>query len=103
MDQHQRRVWGRMLERLDDHESGDVGLGKLLVDLRGLLDAADLHNRRVIDEFWLYFAPLEGEYELRTEPWAPPGLAGDEALEEALRSFREWAVAVLRETGDERS
>jgi hypothetical protein len=64
----------------------------------GLLDAADLHDQRVIDEFRVYFAPLEGQYELRTEPWAPDGLASDEALDEALRGFREWAVAVLRDT-----
>ena len=103
MDEHQRRVWGRILERLDDYESGEVGLRKLLADLRGLLDAADLHDQRVINEFRSYFAPLEGEYELRTEPWAPDGLASDERLDEALRDLRGWALAVLRDTDDRRS
>jgi hypothetical protein len=103
MDQHQRRVWGRLLERLDAYESGEVGPGKLLADLRGLLDAADLHDQRVIDEFRSWFAPLEGQYELQTEPWAPDGLASDEALDEALRDFREWALAVLRDADARRS
>jgi hypothetical protein len=30
MDQHQRRVWSRLIERLDEYEGGDVGLGKCL-------------------------------------------------------------------------
>lgn len=102
MDQHQRRVWGRMFERLDAYEGGDVGLGKLLADLRGLLGAADLHDQCTIDEFHSCFTPLEGQYLLRTEPWAPAGLAGDEALHEALRDFRHWAAAVLRDTDDRR-
>ena len=103
MDEHQRRVWGRMLERLDAHQGGEVGLGKLLADLRGLLDAADLRDRVLTDEFRSWFAPLEGQYALRTEPWAPAGLASDDALDEALRDFRQWAAAVLRDADDRRS
>ena len=103
MDQHQRRVWGRMLERLDAYKSGEVGLGNLLADLRGLLDAAELHDQRLIDEFHPRFAALEGQYALQTEPWAPDGLASDEDLDEAIRNFREWALAVLRDTDARRS
>ena len=43
-----------------------------------MLDAADLRDQRVIDEFRSCFASLEGQYELRTEPWAPDALASDE-------------------------
>ena len=75
---------------------------KLLDDLRGLVDAAELHDQQVIDDFNQHSARLDSEYELRTEPWAPPNSADDEALEADLRGFREWAVAVLRRSGDGR-
>ncbi|MBB3728893.1 hypothetical protein FHR33_004753 [Nonomuraea dietziae] len=41
MDDHQRGLFGRMLDHIDAYESGRLPLPKLVQDLRGLFDAAN--------------------------------------------------------------
>ena len=36
VEEYQRKLWQRMLERIDAFEAGQVGLSKLASDLRGL-------------------------------------------------------------------
>jgi hypothetical protein len=36
VDTHQRAMWERMIERIDDYKTGGSDLGRLLADLRGL-------------------------------------------------------------------
>lgn len=95
MEGHQRRVWEQMLRTLDEYEMGTLTLARLVEDLPGYLAAADMKKRDIIDGFWDVFSPIEGEHELRTEPWAPPNSASDERLAEAVRRFRAWATGVL--------
>jgi hypothetical protein len=92
-----------MLERLDAHEGGSIDLGRLVVDLQGLMGAADLHDQHLVDEFWNFCAPIDMELELRTESWAPAGSASDEQLSAAMRDYRLWVERVLATTNDERS
>ena len=70
-----------MTESVDAHRAGRLGLRKLVNDLQGLMAAADLHDQALINEFWNHEAPIDMELELRTEDWAPPGSASDEALD----------------------
>jgi hypothetical protein len=102
VDEHQRRVWGRMVEVLDTYDAGDISLHKLVSDLQGLLGASDLHDPSVVSEFWEHFSKIEGEVELRTEPWAPPGLSTDESLRRALSEYRTWVLAILGDASSER-
>ena len=88
-----------MIDRLDSYESGEIDLAKLVEDLRGLFEAADIHDRQLRDEFELNWIRVDSELELRTEPWAPPGSASDASLREALASFRTWVSAVLARSG----
>lgn len=84
-----------MLKRVDDYRDGVIPLGKLVTDLRGLYEAADIHEgetRRAFESLW---SPIDGEHELRTESWAPPGLASDERLVELLDEFSRWVHEVL--------
>jgi len=78
-------------------------LRKLVQDLQGLMGAADLHDQSLIAEFWSHEAPIDMELEPRTEDWAPPGSASDEALDRALTGFREWVMDVLSSTADQRT
>src|SRR5947209_187360 len=88
-------MWHQMLQRLDDFDAGRVGLGQLVSDLRGLFVAADSHDPRVRSEFEALWGFIDGEHELRTQPWAPPGSASDENLAASLRDLRQWVEQVV--------
>jgi hypothetical protein len=103
VDEHQRRVWMRMIKSVDAFRAGDVDLRKLVADLQGLLGAADLHDTDLINEWWNHAAPIDMELELRTEAWAPPGLASDDNLGRVLGDFEAWARSVLAATDHERT
>jgi hypothetical protein len=103
MDDHQRRVWGRMIESIDAYRAGQFDLRKLVVDLQGLLGAVELHDDHLVREWWNHEAPIDMELELRTEAWAPEGSASDQALDRALSDFQTWARQVLDSTDGERT
>ena len=96
MDDHQREMWHRMIALVDRYEPGDgIALGKLVSDLRGLFIEADPQDSSTRSEFEIWCAPIDGEHELRTEPWAPAGAANDDRLNEHLAEFRRWVNRVL--------
>jgi hypothetical protein len=94
MDDHQRGLFGRMLDHIDAYESGRLPLPKLVQDLRGLFDAANPRELSVRDHFEDLWSVIDGESELRTEPWAPPGAADDQRLAATLGALRNWAASV---------
>jgi hypothetical protein len=57
VDEHQRRVWTRMIESVDAFRADHFDLRKLVQDLQGLLGAADLHDRHLVNEWWNHEAP----------------------------------------------
>jgi hypothetical protein len=102
VDSHQRAMWKCMFDRIDDYNAGRIDLGALVGDLRGLFVEADPHDAAVRTDFEVYWAPLDAENELRTEPWPPTGRADDEALTRAIESFRGWvATTVLADNSTE--
>ncbi|GIH28164.1 hypothetical protein Aph01nite_64740 [Acrocarpospora phusangensis] len=94
MEEYQRVLIGRMVERLDAYASGEVALSKLIQDLRGLFDVSDPRERSIRDSFEELWADLDAECELRTELWAPPGLADDAHLRRTIDALRSWAQRV---------
>jgi hypothetical protein len=83
-------MWERMLDRVADYNLGRVELGALVADLRGFFVEADPHNSALRSDFETYWAPIDAEHELRTEPWAPPNSANDDTLALSVARFREW-------------
>lgn len=84
-----------MLEEADAYRSGRITLAKLIDDLRGLYVEADPHDPATRADFEGYWSALDYEHELRTEPWAPPGAASDERLNDALVRFTTWVRSIL--------
>ena len=103
MDEHQIRIWRRMIEALDNYETGVVDLQKLASDLKGLLAATDLHDQNLTAEFWDHFVEIDMELELRTEAWAPSGSASDQRLRDAVDGYRRWVETVLATTDELRT
>src|SRR5580658_4541085 len=95
VDDHQRRMWSAMLDLIGTHRAGRLDLGALVEGLRGLYTEADPHDAGSRDQFEAMWSPLDAEYELRTEPWAPARSASDDALGVALSALTVWVTAVL--------
>src|SRR3954469_7733017 len=95
MDEHQRRVWLRMTEEIEEYRAGRVTLERLTTNLKGLLAASDLRSPELGREFWSRFAPIDMELELRTEAWAPKGSPSDDVLSAAIDDFAGWVRDVL--------
>jgi hypothetical protein len=103
VDEHQRRVWNRMVEALDAFTAGEMNLITLASQLRGLVGAADLHDTNLVSQFWDVFQEIDMELELRAETWAPAGSASDERLAAGVAALRSWATALLSRTDTERT
>jgi hypothetical protein len=88
VDAHQPQMWQRMLQAIEGFEAGTLGLGKLVDDLRGLYVEADPHDADVRFGFETFWSAIDGENELRSEPWAPSGSSTDQSLRNALDAFR---------------
>ena len=94
-------MWQRMIDRLDDYETQRIDLATLVRDLRGLIVEADPHDASTRFDFESYWAALDGEHELRTEAWAPPGSANDDQLARCLVDLRSWIGEVLQDEDPE--
>ncbi|MGW4644681.1 hypothetical protein ACWEN6_39660 [Sphaerisporangium sp. NPDC004334] len=94
MEDYQRALIGRMVERLDAYAAGEVALPKLVADLRGLFQIADPQEWAIRDAFEDLWVDLDAECDLRTQPWAPPGLANDAHLRRTIDALRSWASRI---------
>jgi hypothetical protein len=102
MQDWQRRLVAQVASRVDLFLAGGIDARKLLADSEGLMDAANLRGSDEWAEFYVRWAALDGQSELQTEPWAPAGLASDEALRSAAVALRGWATSASS-ASDERS
>ena len=84
-----------MLSRVADYEQHGLDLGQLIQDLRGLFIEADPHDASIRSDFEAHWSPIDAQYELRTESWAPAGAASEEHLGSALGRFSAWVEGVL--------
>ncbi|MER6824959.1 hypothetical protein ABT352_03090 [Streptosporangium sp. NPDC000563] len=90
MEDYKRALISQMAARLDLYDSNGISLPKLVEDLRGLFEAADPRELSIRDSFEELWSELDAESELRTEVWAPPGLADDTHLRDILHRLRSW-------------
>ncbi|GAA1264064.1 hypothetical protein Psi02_76410 [Planotetraspora silvatica] len=94
MGDYQRALIGRMVEYLDLYASGQTPLSKLVEDLWGLFEVSDPGELEIRDSFQRLWSDLDGECELRTQPWAPAGVADDDRLASVISELRMWATQV---------
>src|SRR5690349_8869530 len=98
MDDHQRRMWHRMIDVLDHFKTSEADerqLGTLTQDLRGLFLEADTHDPRIRDRFELLWSKIDAVHELWTAPWSPGRPMSVERLEPAVQALRAWAQTVV--------
>lgn len=83
-----------MVGSIDALRAGDLSLEDLVRNLRGQWEAAAIDDEALSFGFEAVWAPIDGEWELRSEPWSRPELVSEVRLEEALVKFRDWAAAL---------
>lgn len=102
VDDHQRAMWTRMLDRLLAFETDEIDLTKLVRDLRGLFVEADPHAAHLRDDFELHWIELDMNDELRTQTWAPPGAYDKARVHRGIDAFRDWvAHSVLADSSSD--
>jgi hypothetical protein len=95
VDDHEREMWNRMLGAVDGYRAGRLKLDRLVSDLRGYFVEADPRTQAIRGQFEIMWSSLDAEWELRSEPWAPPGAANDQTLSRTLDEFCDWVRDVL--------
>jgi hypothetical protein len=92
MDAWQAELVAQIAIAVDDHKAARLSLRKLVEDVRGLFDAADISENEIRFEFEAVWAPVSGELELRTKDWIKPECVSEESLETVLGDLRAWAA-----------
>lgn len=59
MNEHQHRLWLRMLEMIESYREGAISFSDLVGELEGALDAGEFKNGELIDRFYDFWGPLE--------------------------------------------
>jgi|GEM_PF-960986 len=59
MNEHQHRVWLRMIEMIESYHKGAVSFPQLVGDLQGALDAGEFQDSGLIEQFYDLWQPLE--------------------------------------------
>ena len=95
MDSHQRKSWLEMIDFVSEYRAGVLGLGDLVDGLRGLFVEADPHDAVTRDDFESRWSSIDYEHDLRTQPWAPLGVASDATLAAILEEFCSWVKSVV--------
>jgi hypothetical protein len=99
MNTHQRRIFTQMLDQIDLYGAGRITLDRLVMNLGGLLGAADLHDNDVVNAFYIHLAPIQRQIEL--QDWAPHKPISWPELDAAVQRYRAWAIAMLDDPSEE--
>ena len=93
MNEHERRIIGRVVDEIERYRRGNQSMLQLLNRCWGLYEAAELRDSDDRDRF------LDAYYSVSSaddanQPWMPSGLGSDEAVEAALAKFERYARAI---------
>jgi len=59
MNEHQKRVWKRMISSIDAYRSSRTGFYKMVGDLEGGLDAGEFNDQTLVRGFYDVWGDLE--------------------------------------------
>lgn len=93
MDDHQRRVIGRVVDEIQRYRDGSQSMTQLLNRCWGLYEAAELRDSRERDRYLDLYYALSGADDAN-QLWMPSGLGSDQAVEAALADFDEYARSI---------
>jgi hypothetical protein len=59
MTEHQNRLFREMLQKLKEYPRQGLSFSQFVANLEGLLDAAEIKDKHLTDEWYKYWTPLE--------------------------------------------
>lgn len=59
MNEHQHRLWLRMLETIESYRKRSISFPQLLGELEGALDAGEFQDAALVERFYDFWQPLE--------------------------------------------
>jgi hypothetical protein len=59
MNEHQRRLWSRMVELIESYREGAMGYGDMVGQLEGTLDAGEFRDEELVREWYTFWGSLE--------------------------------------------
>ena len=92
MNEHQRRVIGRVVDEIQLYRDGNQSMLQLLNRCWGLYEAAQLRDSDRDRFFDAYYFLSDADD--ANQPWMPSGQGSDEAVQAALAKFEEYGRAV---------
>jgi hypothetical protein len=94
MEAYQRRLVWQIASQVDRYREGLIDRRALLANTWGLMTAASLEGSPAFADFYGHWAVIDGEHEMRTEPWALPEWTSDTRLDAAIAGLKAWAEEV---------
>jgi hypothetical protein len=86
VDTHQQRLWGHMIRLVDQYSSGAIEFSRMVGELEGALDAAEIRDNTLISQWYDAWTPLEI---IRSAPDHVP----QDAISAAVAEMRSFLVA----------
>lgn len=59
MNEHQRRLWERMISSLDDYIARRTGFSRMVDDLEGIIDSGEYRDNVLVDKWYDRWTDLE--------------------------------------------
>ena len=59
MENQQPLLWRRMIELIDCYRDGRIRFSRLVGELEGMMDASDLREKEVVEQWYDLWQPLE--------------------------------------------
>jgi len=59
LNEHQLRLWDRMLQSIESFRKGELQYFNLVYDLEGALDAGEFKDEKLIKQWYDFWLPLE--------------------------------------------
>lgn len=90
MNDHGRRIFVEMADLIERSRSGNIGMLKLLNDLWGMFEAAEVREPEVRARFEALSAADDAR-----QPWIPPELELDRDVDGALDALYKWLRGLM--------
>jgi hypothetical protein len=91
LNDHQSRLWGDMLKSISCFRTGQLSYNNLVGNLEGGLDASELKDQRIIEQWYNHWIPLEIERATHGDS------VKVSTIESHLKSFEEFIRSALDE------
>lgn len=90
MNNHQKRLWKEMIELIQSYlDSQEKDFNKLVGNLEGALDATEINDTALINQWYEFWTPLEIHRALNRSNTEP------QSMKKELKSMQKFLIEIL--------